>query len=716
VPTDPQRVQAVFLAAVESPSPAGRAAVLDRECGPDADLRRRVEALLRANDEPDSVVDRPAADEPPSGTGAFTPDPEDAGSSAAEQPLAEGPGTRIGPYKLLQPIGEGGMGAVYMAEQEHPVRRRVAVKVIKPGMDTRQVVARFEAERQALALMDHPNIAKVLDAGTTGNGRPYFVMELVKGVPITRFCDDHHLTPRERLELFVPVCEAVQHAHQKGVIHRDLKPSNVLVALYDGKPVPKVIDFGVAKALHQKLTDRTMFTEFGQVVGTLEYMSPEQAEVNQLDIDTRSDVYSLGVLVYELLTGTTPFDRQRLRSAALREVLRIIREEEPPKPSTRLSGSDELPSIAAVRRTEPRKLSRLVHGDLDWVVMKCLEKDRGRRYETANGLAADLRRYLADEPVEACPPSATYRLRKFARKYKKALAAVTAFVALLVVGVVLSTALAVWAMSAQRDADRQRNASDAAKQEAVEARGEAEQQRDAARLTAYATGMGLALNAWDENNVVRARELLADVPTKAAGRDLRGFEWHYLHRLCNAEVLSVTGHAGPVWRVAFSPDGRLAAGSRDTVQVWDSATGQELLSLKGHKGEVRSVAFSPDGRRLASGGCDNTVKVWDSVTGRELNSLQGHADWVTSVAFSPDGRRLASGSNDTTVKLWDSISGKEVGSLKGRAGRMWSVAFSPDGRCLASANRDGSVSLWETTVPPEVQERRAAMAAARLAK
>ena len=332
-------------------------------------------------------------------------------------PAREGRGTVIGPYKLLEPIGEGGMGTVWMAEQTDPIQRRVAVKVVKEGMDSRQVLARFEAERQALALMEHPHIAKVLDAGKTPSGRPYFVMELVKGRPITNYCDEKRLGVRERLVLFGDVCRAVQHAHQKGIIHRDLKPSNVLVAPYDGKPVVKVIDFGVAKATGQRLTDKTLFTSFGALVGTPEYMSPEQAEVNNQDIDTRSDIYSLGVLLYELLTGSTPLTRKRLREVAILEVLRAIREEEPPRPSTRLSESkDSLPSISAQRQSEPAKLTKLVRGELDWIVMKALEKDRNRRYETANGFAVDVERYLADEPVLACPPSAWYRLRKLARR------------------------------------------------------------------------------------------------------------------------------------------------------------------------------------------------------------------------------------------------------------------------------------------------------------
>src|SRR5690349_15079794 len=391
----------IFLEALQRPAPADRAAYLDGACAGDAELRRSVEMLLKAHAKAGDFLNKTPADAGPT----------------IDHSLAERPATVIGPYKLLQQIGEGGMGTVFMAEQTQPVRRKVALKVIKAGMDSRQVIARFEAERQALAVMDHVNIARVFDAGATKAGRPYFVMELVHGVPITEYCDDHHLTPRERLELFVPVCQAIQHAHQKGIIHRDIKPSNVMVTLYDGKPVPKVIDFGVAKATEQKLTEQTLFTQYGALVGTLEYMSPEQAEMSALGVDTRSDIYSLGVLLYELLTGSTPLTHKRLKEAAYREILRMIKEEEPPKPSTRLTESGEaMAAISAQRHMEPAKLTKLVRGELDWIVMKCLEKDRNRRYETAKDFAADVQRYLNDETVQACPPSAGYRLRKFARK------------------------------------------------------------------------------------------------------------------------------------------------------------------------------------------------------------------------------------------------------------------------------------------------------------
>ena len=348
------------------------------------------------------------------------------------------------------------MGVVFMAEQTEPIQRTVALKIIKPGMDTRQVIARFEAERQAVAMMDHPNIAKVLDAGTTDSGRPYFVMELVKGVPITKYCDEKHLPLRARLELFMQVCQAVQHAHQKGIIHRDIKPNNVLVAEYDNRAVPKVIDFGVAKATAQRLTERTMFTEFGQVLGTMEYMSPEQSKFNQLDIDTRSDIYSLGVLLYELLAGSTPFEGKRLHAAAFDEMLRIIREEEPPKPSTRLSSSDTLPSVAANRHTEPARLSKDVRGELDWIVMKALEKDRNRRYETASGFAADIERHLHDEPVEAGPPSAAYRFRKFARRNKGPVLA-AALVLLTLVAGILGTTIGLIRAEKARQAEAERH-------------------------------------------------------------------------------------------------------------------------------------------------------------------------------------------------------------------------------------------------------------------
>jgi eukaryotic-like serine/threonine-protein kinase len=341
-----------------------------------------------------------------------------------------------------------------MAQQQEPLKRVVALKLIKAGMDSKQVIARFEAERQALALLEHANIARVLDAGTTSAGRPYFVMDLVKGVAITKYCDEHHLTPRQRLELFIPICQAVQHAHQKGIIHRDLKPSNVLVALYDGKPVPKVIDFGVAKAAGQPLTDKTLVTGFGAIIGTLEYMSPEQAEINQLDIDTRSDIYSLGVLLYELLAGSPPFTRKELEKAGMLEMLRVIREQEPTKPSAKLSTAEGLPTLAANRGTEPAKLTKLVRCELDWIVMKALEKDRNRRYETANGLAMDLQRYLADEPVQACPPSAVYRLKKFVRRNKGAVLA-AALVLLTLLGGIAGTFFGLVRAEQRAEGERQ---------------------------------------------------------------------------------------------------------------------------------------------------------------------------------------------------------------------------------------------------------------------
>jgi serine/threonine protein kinase/tetratricopeptide (TPR) repeat protein len=458
--------QSIFLHAVELASPAERAAYLEDVCRDNPRLRADVDALLAAHD-------RLGAEPSVSG-------PEV--RRTLEEPATERPGTVIGPYKLIEQIGEGGMGTVWMAQQTEPVKRLVAVKLIKAGMDSRQVIARFEAERQALALMDHPNIARVLDGGTTGAGPPYFVMDLVKGVPITRYCDEHRLTPPQRLDLFIPVCQAIQHAHQKGIIHRDLKPSNVLVALYDGRPVPKVIDFGVAKATGQQLTEHTLVTGFGAVVGTLEYMSPEQAEVNQLDIDTRSDIYSLGVLLYELLTGTTPLEKKRLKEAAILEALRLIREEEPPRPSTRLSTTAESPSIAANRGLEPKRLTGLLRGELDWIVMKALEKDRNRRYETANGFAMEVQRYLAGEPVLAAPASRWYRLRKFVRRHRGPVVA-AGIVLLTLIGGITGTTLGL--LQSERNAKQTRDERDA-KDVALKAEQQARDDETKARQQAFA--------------------------------------------------------------------------------------------------------------------------------------------------------------------------------------------------------------------------------------
>lgn len=500
----------LFGEALACQSAEEQAAFLDRACGANAELRAKLESLLQAHRESgDFLLGRPASQ------------PLHATCATSE---AERPGATVGPYKLLEQIGEGGMGAVYMADQQAPVRRRVALKIIKPGMDTRRVIARFEAERQALALMDHPNIARVLDAGETASGRPYFVMELVRGVPINEYCDQHSLSISERLKLFDLVCHAVQHAHQKGIIHRDIKPTNVLVTLHDGRPVPKVIDFGIAKATGQQLTEKTLFTEFHQLIGTPLYMSPEQAELSGLDIDTRSDIYSLGVLLYELLTGTTPLERGRLKEAAYDEVRRIIREEDPPKPSTRASSLEHSqPSLAALRSTEPRKLCHLLQGDLDWIVMKALEKDRTRRYATAAGLAADIQRHLSDQPVEACPPSAAYRFRKFARRNRVALVTASVVLVALAAGTLVSSWQAIRATQAEALADaRLRTEATARAEEARQRqvadneRREAEKQREAAEAN-----FQKARQAVDEYFTLVSESKLLDVPgLQSLRRDL----------------------------------------------------------------------------------------------------------------------------------------------------------------------------------------------------
>ena len=540
----------IFAAALDRTDPADRAAFLADACSGDAKLRRRVESLLKAHAEPDEILDAPPRN---SGTIDYAP-------------ITEGPGSMIGPYKLKEQIGEGGFGLVFVAEQQEPVKRKVALKVIRPGMDTREVIARFTAERQALALMDHPNIARVLDAGATDSGRPYFVMELVRGIPITDYCDQNHLAPRDRLELFVTVCQAVQHAHQKGIIHRDIKPSNVLVTSHDGKLVAKVIDFGVAKAVHQQLTDRSIYTQFTQMIGTPLYMSPEQAEMSGLDIDTRSDIYSLGVLLYELLTGTTPFDKKRFAKAAYDEIRRLIREEEPPKPSMRLSTSDSIASIAAQRHTEPAKLSNLIRGDLDWITMKALEKDRTRRYETANGLARDIQRYLADEVVEARPPSVSYRVSKFVRRHKGQVLAASLVLLALVGGIVGTTLGLFEARRQERNAKDSQQATASAlavvasqKKEVEGSLSKAETAErlaraaeEAGRKLLYTTDMQLAPFVWrdDRSTAEQLRVLLAKhIPDSKAimeKPDLRGFEWYYYQNLLEHSSAVFSGHDAPV--------------------------------------------------------------------------------------------------------------------------------------------------------------------------
>jgi WD40 repeat protein/serine/threonine protein kinase len=706
---EPIDEEAVFNSARSRSSPEERLAYLQEACGEDPAALQRILDLLRVYDQEKSFLESPVV----------------VLGATVGAPVAEKPGTVIGPYKLLEQIGEGGFGVVFMAEQTQPVRRKVALKVLKPGMDTRQVVARFEAERQALALMDHPHIAKVFDGGATPSGRPYFVMELVKGMPITDFCDQNQLTPRQRLELFVPVCQAVQHAHQKGLIHRDLKSSNLLVVMHDMTPVPKVIDFGVAKATGQELTDKTLFTGFTQMVGTPLYMSPEQAGQSGLDIDTRSDINSLGVLLYELLTGTTPFAKERFQQAAYDEIRRIIREEEPPKPSTRLTNSGEaLASISAQRHMEPAKRMKLVRGELDWIVMKCLEKDRNRRYETANGFALDIQRYLADEPVLACPPSAWYRFRKFARRNKAALFAasvLTLAVLLAVVGLATGMVLAVGqrdVAAAARDreaearkiaedlkqaAEDQREAAEKLEKIALEQKALAEKREQTIRRYLYTAHMNLAQQAVALPDPAQAVRMLKVHQPEPGQEDLRSFEWYYWWRQCHRNLLrTLNRHAADVMSVAFSPDGQtLASVSVDrTVRFWDVASGLERVNLTGHTDRIYCVAFSPDGKTLASGGRDGTVKLWDVATSKARATLEGHKHWVRSVAFSPDGRTLASASPDTSIKLWDVATGKLKNTLNGHQAQL-SLAFSPDGKSLAAGSREtlamggGTLRLWD---------------------
>ncbi len=672
--------QSLFIEALEQPS-AERGVFLDAACANNPELRERLEKLIGSHEATLSFMAQPA--------GRLV--------ETLYCPPRESCGKQVGHYKLLEQIGEGGMGTVYLAEQTEPVQRRVALKVIKPGIDHSQLIARFEAERQALTLMDHANIARVLDAGATESGQPYFVMELVHGLPITAYCDECHLTLRERLELFVPVCHAIQHAHQKGIIHRDIKPTNVMVTLYEGQPVSKVIDFGVAKAIDQKLTERTLLTQCGTLLGTLEYMSPEQAESSPLGIDTRSDIYSLGVLLYELLTGNTPLSRELVREKGHSEILRLIKEVDPQKPSTVLRNSQPNGnSFSTKRQVEPLRLARQVRGELDWIVMKTLEKDRSRRYETASALAADIEHYLADEPVTACPPSRAYRFRKFARRNKLALG--TAFLMALAVLVTVAALMRSSHLIAQ-----EQHVTENALEAETKAKGDLEETLKRERQDAYYHRISLAHRELAVNNLGRALQLLEDCP-----KDLRGWEWHYLMRVCRVEPI-ILKEKSEINSIAFSPTGdRLAsAGGDGNIKIWDRKTWQTVKVIEnGHGGFVSSVAFHADGNHLASIGADKKVKVWDLSTGlavftqaSESLQVQGTA---YAVAFNPrDGRQLAAG-NDGVMNIWDWKNDLLLQSITGYDKRSISVAFNREGQ-LATGSWQGIVKLWDVEATPRLQ-------------
>jgi eukaryotic-like serine/threonine-protein kinase len=748
--TEMSPAETVFFAALAKVDPAERAAYLNEACGADADLRRQVDRLLAAHPQVGSFLQDDAGVHPSPLAGV---EPEARSGATVDVPIAERPGTVIGPYKLLQQIGEGGMGTVFMAEQMHPVQRKVALKVIKPGMDSRQVIARFEAERQALAMMDHVNIARVFDGGSTEAGLPYFVMELVHGVPITQYCDDNKLTLRERLELFVPVCQAIQHAHQKGIIHRDIKPSNVMITLYDGQPVPKVIDFGVAKATEQKLTERTLFTQYGTMVGTLEYMSPEQAEMSALGVDTRCDIYSLGVLLYELLTGSTPLTHKRLKEAAYGEMLRMLKEEEPPKPSTRLSDSGEaLASISANRHMEPAKLTKLMRGELDWIVMKALEKDRNRRYDTANGFAADVQRYLNDEPVQACPATALYRFRKFARRNKVALTTVTVISAALVLGTLLSTWQAIRASRAGTAEREQRQGAEDARQQAVGDRDRALQAEEQARRRLYEARLAQAQAMRWSGRVGRRFESLKALKEAAhiartlpeTDQRLSALRDEAIACLALADVQLVRewegkepGSRQEVWfdadlahyarmdaktgdvsicaaadgrelarlastdkfgfnldgKLTFSPDADHIAirDSRGHLQVWDWRHNVRLFETDF---PISAMSFSPDGRQVAVGQAEGAIVTYELATGKEVRRLRGPAE-PESLAFHPDGTKLAVASRRSKeVPVYEVATGQVVQKLSGHPREVWSVAWHPRGYLLATAS-EANAYLWD---------------------
>jgi WD40 repeat protein/serine/threonine protein kinase len=703
-----QLVKAIFDQAVER-EPASRAAFIHERCGNDEELQREVESLLASDQETGSLLENPLI-------GQAT-----AASLFPAPPLADG--DSFGPYVPVRVLGEGGMGTVYLARQQQPIRREVALKVVKLGMDSRQVLERFEIERQALALMDYPNVARVLDAGTSQRGRPYFVMEYVDGVPITQYCDRHALSTRERLQLFIPVCNALQHAHKKGIIHRDVKPSNILVTEVDGKPVPKVIDFGIARATEQRTAEFEAFTLAGQIIGTPEYMSPEQAGLGSRDIDTGTDVYSLGVVLYELLVGALPLDMKALRKIAFAEVLRAIRETPVPKPTARITqmGADA-EGMARHRSTDPGQLKRDLSGDLDWIVMKAIDKDRQIRYGSAFEFGADIERFLKSEPVLAGPPGAVYRMRKFAVRHKRPVAAAAAVVLALVAGIIATTWQAHVAGQQRRAAigeraeaekqrgraeqealetAKQRDAAQSATKLAVEEKSKAERastvaeqqkslaERESGRAnesSRLALARQLAAQASllvQESPVNNSLSALLSIESMLRQPSLQGNQ--VLNRLLG--VMPKHGllidHAG-AGDLTFSHDGRLIAtfGDDYTPRIFDTTTGSEVSHLA-QSGQVLDARFSPNDRWIATGSDHGTARVSEVATGKEISRLV-HGGSVSSVRFSPDGRWVATASSDHTARVFEAATGKEISRVV-HDGPVLSVAFSPDGRWVASA-------------------------------